>query len=88
MLQLPEQQRILSVADVLINASDTQTMRRISLRRIRAGDQDNTVFSQMRNMVTGHWGPGFPRKATFPNALNLLVPQNFTNERQRHKQQE
>ena len=50
----------------------------ISPRRLGAGDGTNVVLSQMRNMVTGHWGPNSHEEFLFESALYTLVPTAFT----------
>ena len=65
----------LGAANVLPNpnAEDTWWVH-ISPRRLRAGDGTNVVFSQMRNMVTGHWGPDSQDECPYEAALDMLVP--------------
>ena len=70
--------RTLHASDVIFNATPTGTWwEHISPRRLRAGDAQNTVLSQLRNMVTGHWGANSHQTDPFQSALDLLVPTAF-----------
>jgi hypothetical protein len=78
MQALSDTDRTLRTADVIVNSKPTGTWwEHISPRRLRAGDAFNTVFSQLRNMVTGHWGEDAHEEDPFQSALDLLVPTPF-----------
>ena len=71
-------ERTLSPADVVMDAAPTNTWwDTASPRRLRAGDTDNSVFAQMRMLVTGHWKEGSHTDAPFAVALDLLVPTEY-----------
>ena len=79
MQALSEGDRTLHAHDVIVNTTDTGTWwEHISPRRLRAEDSHNAVLSQLRNMVTGHWGLGSHQQDPFQSALDLLVPTAFT----------
>ena len=70
------EERTLGMPNVIQNpvTEDTRWVH-ISPRRLRAGDGTNVVFSQMRNMVTGHWGPDSQDECPFEAALDMLFQQ-------------
>ena len=71
-------ERTLSPADVVMDPAPTNTWwDTASPRRLRAGDTDNSVFAQMRMLVTGHWMAGSHAIAPFAVALDLLVPTEY-----------
>ena len=78
MQTLSDADRTLHITDVVFNATPTGTWwEHISPRRLRAGDAHNTVLSQLRNMMTGHWGNNSHQVDPFQSALDLLVPTTF-----------
>ena len=79
MESIPNDERTLDESGVVLNATPTGSWwEHISPRRLRAGDAHNTVLSQLRNMVTGHWGPNSHKADPFQSALDLLVPTIFS----------
>ena len=77
---LPEADRTLDLAKVIVDGTDTNTWwDHVSPRRLRAGDSSNAVLGQMRMIVNGHWNTGSQNSAPFSVALDLMVPTAYVN---------
>ena len=89
MQALPDTDRTLRTADVIVNSKPTGTWwEHISPRRLRAGDAFNTVFSQLRNMVTATGGKTHTRRTHFKVPWTSWSQPPSLSAPQQHKQPE